>query len=120
MIVLGLRYSLSLYLSIRSRYRLSPATVLDREQQKLYHLAFTTRDRQGVGGTRRLTLEVGDENDSPMTGGTTTIRVYDYRVRRDRRTPVEGMAITKAQGVTAKRLAVKVNVVLLLTSVACS
>ncbi|XP_063879745.1 neural-cadherin-like isoform X3 [Scylla paramamosain] len=63
----------------RSRYRLSPAAVLDREQQKVYQLSFTARDRQGVGGTRSLTLEVGDENDSPMTDGTTTIRVYDYQ-----------------------------------------
>ncbi|XP_045109425.1 neural-cadherin-like isoform X4 [Portunus trituberculatus] len=63
----------------RSRYRLSPAVVLDREQQKVYRLFFTARDRQGVAGTRRLTLEVGDENDSPMTDGTTTIRVYDYQ-----------------------------------------
>ncbi|XP_045109629.1 neural-cadherin-like isoform X3 [Portunus trituberculatus] len=63
----------------RSRYRLSPATILDREQQKVYRLSFTARDRQGVGGTRSLTLEVGDENDSPMTDGTTTIRVYDYQ-----------------------------------------
>ncbi|XP_045108970.1 neural-cadherin-like isoform X2 [Portunus trituberculatus] len=63
----------------RSRYRLSPSAVLDRERQKVYRLTFTARDREGVGGLRHLTVEVGDENDSPMTDGASTIRVYDYQ-----------------------------------------
>ncbi|XP_045109335.1 neural-cadherin-like isoform X2 [Portunus trituberculatus] len=63
----------------RSRYRLSPVTVLDREQQKVYRLAFTARDNAGRGGTRHLTLEVGDENDSPMSDGNSSIRVYNFQ-----------------------------------------
>ncbi|XP_069172771.1 LOW QUALITY PROTEIN: DE-cadherin-like [Procambarus clarkii] len=62
-----------------SRYRLSPTTVLDREQQKVYRLPFTARDSRGLAGTRYLTLEVGDENDSPMTDGASTIKVYNYQ-----------------------------------------
>lgn len=46
----------------------------------MYRLAFTARDSAGLGGIRYLTLEVGDENDSPMTDGTASIRVYNYQV----------------------------------------
>ncbi|KAK8733928.1 hypothetical protein OTU49_006246, partial [Cherax quadricarinatus] len=61
----------------KSRYRLSPVTVLDREQRKVYRLPFTARDTRGLAGTRYLTLEVADENDSPMTDGESTIKVYN-------------------------------------------
>nr|XP_053644289.1 LOW QUALITY PROTEIN: neural-cadherin-like [Cherax quadricarinatus] len=63
----------------KSRYRLSPVTVLDREQRKVYRLPFTARDTRGLAGTRYLTLEVADENDSPMTDGESTIKVYNYQ-----------------------------------------
>ncbi|KAK3855468.1 hypothetical protein Pcinc_038136, partial [Petrolisthes cinctipes] len=63
----------------RSRYRLSPVEVLDREEQKVYRLPFTARDSRGMAGTRYLTLEVADENDSPMSDGVSTIKVYNYQ-----------------------------------------
>lgn len=62
-----------------SQYELSPKVVLDREQQKVYRIPFRTKDRWGVSGTRILTLEVGDENDSPMTDGESSISVYNYQ-----------------------------------------
>ncbi|XP_042874776.1 neural-cadherin-like [Penaeus japonicus] len=62
-----------------SEYELRPTTTLDREEQKVYKLPFLTRDSQGVSGMRFLTLEVGDENDSPMTDGTSNIKVYNYQ-----------------------------------------
>ncbi|ROT82866.1 Neural-cadherin protein [Penaeus vannamei] len=62
-----------------SQYALRPTATLDREEQKAYELPFLTRDSQGVSGIRFLTLEVGDENDSPMTDGTSSIKVYNYK-----------------------------------------
>ncbi|XP_063591912.1 neural-cadherin-like, partial [Penaeus indicus] len=62
-----------------SQYELRPKVVLDREQQKVYRIPFRTKDRWGVAGTRVLSLEVGDENDSPMTDGESAINVYNYQ-----------------------------------------
>ncbi|XP_047482934.1 DE-cadherin-like [Penaeus chinensis] len=62
-----------------SQYILRPTTTLDREEQKVYKLPFLTTDSQGVSGIRFLTLEVGDENDSPMADGTSNIKVYNYK-----------------------------------------
>lgn len=62
------------------QYKLRPKVVLDREAQKFYELPFRTEDREGVSGTRYLTIEVGDVNDSPMTDGSSAIQVYNYQV----------------------------------------
>lgn len=61
-----------------SRFSIKPLVVLDREAQKVYELPFRTTDREGVNGIRYLTVEVGDQNDSPMTDGESTIQVYNY------------------------------------------
>ncbi|XP_066958880.1 DE-cadherin-like [Macrobrachium rosenbergii] len=63
----------------RSTYRLIPVASLDREEQKVYSLPFVTQDRTGRRGIRLLTLEVGDENDSPMSDGRSEIEVYNYQ-----------------------------------------
>lgn len=62
-----------------SQYELRPKVALDREQQKVYRIPFRTKDHLGVAGTRVLSLEVGDENDSPMTDGESDINVYNYQ-----------------------------------------
>ncbi|XP_069958190.1 DE-cadherin-like isoform X2 [Cherax quadricarinatus] len=62
-----------------SQYELRTLKVLDREAQKTYQIPFRTSDREQVSGTRYLTVEVGDENDSPMTDGFSTIKVYNYQ-----------------------------------------
>lgn len=54
--------------------------MLDREAQKQYRIPFSTTDRESVSGTRYLTVEVGDENDSPMSNGESAIKVYNYQV----------------------------------------
>ncbi|XP_042222994.1 neural-cadherin-like isoform X2 [Homarus americanus] len=64
---------------IASQYRLWPLKMLDREAQKFYEIPFRTSDREGVSGVRYLTVEVGDENDSPMSDGSSTIKVYNYQ-----------------------------------------
>ncbi|KAK4327912.1 hypothetical protein Pmani_001640, partial [Petrolisthes manimaculis] len=61
------------------QYKLKPKVMLDREAQKFYELPFRTQDREGVEGTRYLTIEVGDVNDSPMTDGSSAIQVYNYQ-----------------------------------------
>lgn len=61
-----------------SRFSVKPRVMLDREAQKMYKLPFRTTDREGVNGIRYLTVEVGDQNDSPMTDGESTIQVYKY------------------------------------------
>ncbi|XP_068232173.1 neural-cadherin-like [Palaemon carinicauda] len=58
---------------------LSPLVSLDREQQKVYPLPFVTQDQKGRRGIRLFTLEVGDENDSPMSDGKSNIKVYNYQ-----------------------------------------
>ncbi|XP_042876462.1 neural-cadherin-like [Penaeus japonicus] len=63
----------------RSRYEFRARVKLDREEQKIYQLPMTTRDALGVSGTRYLTIEVGDMNDSPMTDGWSSIKVYNYQ-----------------------------------------
>ncbi|XP_066980298.1 DE-cadherin-like isoform X2 [Macrobrachium rosenbergii] len=63
----------------RSTYRLIPVASLDREEQKVYSLPFVTQDQTGRRGIRLLTLEVGDENDSPMSDGRSEIKVYNYQ-----------------------------------------
>ncbi|XP_037787693.1 DE-cadherin-like [Penaeus monodon] len=73
------KFNLTEVESSESQYILRPTTTLDREEQKVYKLPFLTRDSQGVSGIRFLTLEVGDENDSPMTDGTSSIKVYNYK-----------------------------------------
>ncbi|XP_066958862.1 LOW QUALITY PROTEIN: DE-cadherin-like [Macrobrachium rosenbergii] len=65
----------------RSTYRLIPVASLDREEQKVYSLPFVTQDQTGRRGIRLLTLEVGDENDSPMSDGRSEIKVYNYQVQ---------------------------------------
>ncbi|ROT82868.1 putative DE-cadherin [Penaeus vannamei] len=77
--VLSFREKFSITQLAGSEYELRPTTMLDREEQKAYELPFLTRDSQGVSGIRFLTLEVGDENDSPMTDGTSSIKVYNYQ-----------------------------------------
>lgn len=62
-----------------SQYELKPLKQLDREKQKTYEIPFRTTDREDVTGTRYLTVEVGDENDSPMTNGASSIKVYNYQ-----------------------------------------
>ncbi|XP_064100756.1 neural-cadherin-like [Macrobrachium nipponense] len=64
---------------LRSTYRLSPIVSLDREEQKVYPLPFVTQDQTGRRGIRLFTLEVGDENDSPMSNGMSKIKVYNYQ-----------------------------------------
>ncbi|XP_064099901.1 neural-cadherin-like isoform X2 [Macrobrachium nipponense] len=64
---------------LRSTYRLNPLVSLDREEQKVYPLPFVTQDRRGRRGIRLFILEVGDENDSPMSNGTSRIKVYNYQ-----------------------------------------
>ncbi|XP_064094827.1 LOW QUALITY PROTEIN: DE-cadherin-like [Macrobrachium nipponense] len=63
----------------RSTYRLIPLASLDREEQKVYPLPFVTQDQTGRRGIRLLTLEIGDENDSPMSDGRSKIKVYNYQ-----------------------------------------
>ncbi|XP_069177748.1 DE-cadherin isoform X2 [Procambarus clarkii] len=62
-----------------SQYELQTLKTLDREAQKTYQIPFRTSDSEGVSGTRYLTVEVGDENDSPMTDGSSAIKVYNYQ-----------------------------------------
>ncbi|XP_068232166.1 DE-cadherin-like [Palaemon carinicauda] len=62
-----------------STYRLNPLVSLDREEQKVYPLPFVTQDQTGRRGIRFFTLEVGDVNDSPMSNGTSKIKVYNYQ-----------------------------------------
>ncbi|XP_066976553.1 DE-cadherin-like isoform X4 [Macrobrachium rosenbergii] len=73
------KFSVSLVDEASSLYELRPLKELDREKVKFYQIPFTTIDKKGVSGTRYLTLEVGDQNDSPMTDGTSTIQVYNYQ-----------------------------------------
>nr|BAU30873.1 Le1-cadherin [Ligia exotica] len=60
-------------------YKLVTTKTLDREAQKYYVIPFRTTDSQGLSGVRELTVEVGDQNDSPMTDGESKITVYNYR-----------------------------------------
>ncbi|XP_076044987.1 DE-cadherin-like [Oratosquilla oratoria] len=62
-----------------SQYHLTPKKMLDREERKTYVINFLTTDTQGLSGSRVFTIEVGDENDSPMTDGEGAITVYNYK-----------------------------------------
>ena len=63
-----------------SQYQLVTKQPLDREEQKFYVIPFRTTDQRGVSGVRTLTVEVGDQNDSPMYDGNSQITVYNYKV----------------------------------------
>ncbi|CAL4067626.1 unnamed protein product, partial [Meganyctiphanes norvegica] len=60
-----------------SLYYLEPLLEFDREIQKSFKIPFKTTDRDGVSGIRILTVEIDDENDSPMTDGESSIQVYN-------------------------------------------
>lgn len=63
-----------------SQYQLKTKEELDREAQKFYEISLLTKDLQGLSGIRILTVEVGDQNDSPMFDGESKINVFNYRV----------------------------------------
>ncbi|XP_064100761.1 neural-cadherin-like [Macrobrachium nipponense] len=73
------KFSLIQIDGLRSTYRLNPIVSLDREEQKVYSLPFVTQDQTGRRGIRLFILEVGDENDSPMSDGKSKIKVYNYQ-----------------------------------------
>ncbi|KAB7495137.1 Neural-cadherin, partial [Armadillidium nasatum] len=61
-----------------NQYQLVTKKTLDREAQKFYVIPFLTTDNKGFSGIRTLTVEVGDQNDSPMSDGESKILVYNY------------------------------------------
>ncbi|CAL4123184.1 unnamed protein product, partial [Meganyctiphanes norvegica] len=62
-----------------SLYYLKPLKEFDREEYKYYRIPFKTTDREGVSGLRELYVDIGDENDSPMTDGKSFIDVYNVQ-----------------------------------------
>ncbi|CAL4082232.1 unnamed protein product, partial [Meganyctiphanes norvegica] len=62
-----------------SLYYLKPLKMFDREEYKYYRIPFKTTDRDGLSGVRTLYVDIGDENDSPMTDGESFINVYNVQ-----------------------------------------
>lgn len=59
----------------------SSRKTLDREgdQGKFLYVPIYVRDVRGYSAIRFLPIEIGDRNDNPMTDGSSTIHVYNYK-----------------------------------------